>query len=209
MQAELEQTLSGTAESVAEVYERYAVGQTIIFCVSATEAQAATDSINHRNGPIASAILGTTKNRAAILQDFATGKIKVLTSYQVLTEGVDTKNAQTAIIARPVARTNPGLYQQMVGRVLRTAPGKSHALIIDCTGISESCEICTAPTLLGLEYYVPPPASRNSKTRLLDIPLDTLTMDQIGVFCHRTVATNLCTGALLWLSVNCRKPKYC
>ena len=67
----------------------------------------------------------------------------------------------------------------MVGRVLRTAPGKSRALIIDCTGISESCEICTAPTLLGLEYYVPPPASRNSKTRLLDIPLDTLTMDQI------------------------------
>lgn len=179
VQTELEQTLSGTAESVAEVYERYAVGQTIIFCVSATEAQAAADSINRRNGPIASAILGTTKNRAALLQDFATGKIKVLTSYQVLTEGVDTKNAQTAIIARPVARTNPGLYQQMVGRVLRTAPRKSRALIIDCTGISESCEICTAPTLLGLEYYVPPPASRNSKTRLLDIPLDTLTMDQI------------------------------
>lgn len=179
VQAELEQTLSGTAESVAEVYERYAVGPTIIFCVSATEAQAAADCINRRNGPIASAILGTTKNRAALLQDFAAGKIKVLTSYQVLTEGVDTKNAQTAIIARPVARTNPGLYQQMVGRVLRTAPGKSRALIIDCTGISESCEICTAPTLLGLEYYVPPPASRNSKTRLLDIPLDTLTMDQI------------------------------
>ena len=33
VQAELEQTLSGTAESVAEVYERYAVGPTIIFCV--------------------------------------------------------------------------------------------------------------------------------------------------------------------------------
>jgi superfamily II DNA or RNA helicase len=50
----------------------------------------------------------------------------------VLTEGWDQPDVSCIVLARPTK--HPGLYRQMVGRVLRPATGKDHALVLDHAG---------------------------------------------------------------------------
>src|SRR5205814_94618 len=50
----------------------------------------------------------------------------------VLTEGWDCPDVSCLILARPTRSL--GLFRQMVGRVLRPAPGKSDAIILDHSG---------------------------------------------------------------------------
>ena len=77
--------------------------------------------------------------RRAILARLKTGETQVVWSVMALTEGFDEPTVSCAIIARPT-KSN-GLYQQMVGRVLRPdlslPPGeRGHALILDVVGIN-------------------------------------------------------------------------
>lgn len=81
--------------------------------------------------------------RRNVLREYEAGRIQVLVSCMVLTEGFDSPRAQCAVIARPT--TNPGLYVQMVGRVLRPYPGKTRALVLDVVGASSEF------SLAGLE----------------------------------------------------------
>jgi DNA repair protein RadD len=50
----------------------------------------------------------------------------------VLTEGWDMPEVGCCILARPTKQM--GLYRQIVGRVLRPAPGKTDAIILDHSG---------------------------------------------------------------------------
>jgi DNA repair protein RadD len=50
----------------------------------------------------------------------------------VLTEGWDQPDVACVVLARPTR--NMGLYRQMIGRVLRPAEGKNHALVLDHSG---------------------------------------------------------------------------
>ena len=77
--------------------------------------------------------------RRAILARFRDGTTQVVSNCMVLTEGFDEPSASCAVIARPTK--NAGLYQQMVGRVLRpdltlSPQERGHALILDVVGIS-------------------------------------------------------------------------
>ena len=58
--------------------------------------------------------------------------VDVLTSCDLISEGTDTVSAACAILLRPTE--SEALYLQQVGRVLRPAPGKAHALILDHVG---------------------------------------------------------------------------
>jgi superfamily II DNA or RNA helicase len=70
--------------------------------------------------------------RDIILQKLACGAIEVVTNCMVLTEGWDLPEVGCAVLARPTRKM--GLYRQMVGRVLRPAPGKTDAIVIDHSG---------------------------------------------------------------------------
>ncbi len=50
----------------------------------------------------------------------------------VLTEGWDLPEVSCCILARPTKKI--GLYRQMVGRVLRSAPGEYNAIVLDHSG---------------------------------------------------------------------------
>jgi DNA repair protein RadD len=50
----------------------------------------------------------------------------------VLTEGFDMPDIGCCILARPTKKM--GLFRQMIGRVLRPAAGKSHAIVLDHSG---------------------------------------------------------------------------
>jgi len=70
--------------------------------------------------------------RETVLHDLHTGKIKVLSNCQVLTEGWDEPKVSCVVLARPTK--SYGMYLQMVGRSLRPFEGKDDTLIIDHAG---------------------------------------------------------------------------
>jgi superfamily II DNA or RNA helicase len=66
--------------------------------------------------------------RRDIAAKFASGEIKIVCNVGVLTTGVDW-DVRCLILARPTK--SEILYCQIIGRALRPAPGKDHALILD------------------------------------------------------------------------------
>jgi superfamily II DNA or RNA helicase len=72
--------------------------------------------------------------RAATLDGFRSGIVRMISNVYVCTEGTDLPMASVCILARGAGTA--GTYLQMVGRVLRPAPRKANALLIDLQGIS-------------------------------------------------------------------------
>jgi DNA repair protein RadD len=70
--------------------------------------------------------------RDEILKRLSRGEIEVVTNCMVLTEGWDQPDVACCVLARPTK--SMGLYRQMAGRIIRPAPGKNHALILDHAG---------------------------------------------------------------------------
>jgi len=82
-------------------------------------------------GDLAVALDGTTDIRVrndAILK-FSSGEIKILVNVDLFDEGFDVPACAGVILARPTMSL--GKYLQMVGRALRPAPGKQHAIVVD------------------------------------------------------------------------------
>ncbi|MEU3721829.1 DEAD/DEAH box helicase family protein [Streptomyces sp. NPDC031705] len=65
------------------------------------------------------------------VEDFRSGKLRVITNYGVLSQGFDAPATRAVVIARPVFSANA--YQQMIGRGLRgeSNGGKNTCLILD------------------------------------------------------------------------------
>lgn len=73
-----------------------------------------------------------TDLRDAILKRLESGETTVVSNFNVLGEGWDCPACEVCILNRPT--TSLALYMQMVGRVLRTSPGKTRALVLDVSG---------------------------------------------------------------------------
>lgn len=74
---------------------------------------------------------GTTDkgDRETILADFKRGRYTCLVNVALWTEGLDLPNLECCHLVRPTK--SDALYMQMVGRILRTYPGKTVADIFD------------------------------------------------------------------------------
>lgn len=70
--------------------------------------------------------------RNAKFEAFKRGDISILCNVDLFGEGVDVPGIECAIDLRPTKSLT--LYLQFIGRALRPAPGKSHAIIIDHAG---------------------------------------------------------------------------
>lgn len=73
--------------------------------------------------------------RADILGRFERGAFTVLSNVALLSEGFDVPDTACMILARPTRSLTR--FLQMVGRVLRPADGKTHALLLDHSGSVE------------------------------------------------------------------------
>lgn len=69
------------------------------------------------------------KERNVVLEDFATGKLEVLTSMKCLDEGVDVPRSELAVFCASTG--NPRQFIQRRGRILRNHPDKHKAEIHD------------------------------------------------------------------------------
>lgn len=161
---ELEEAMDGTADAVAEAYRDYAKGATLIFAVSVHQAEEIAARI-----PGAVTVTGNTPDRQRIIRAFTAGQIPCIVNCMVFTEGTDLPLVETVIIARPTQ--SDALYTQMVGRGLRTHPGKDKLHLIDCVGVSGKASLCTAPSLLGVDLRAVPEKDRDKlEGDLFDLP---------------------------------------
>lgn len=131
-------------KEIADVYYKYANGQTLIFASSVSHAQ---NIANEIKGAVV--VSQSTKDRSEIIKKFTERKINVIVNCMIFTEGTDIPLIETIIIARPTQ--NASLYTQMVGRGLRKYEGKQFLTLIDCVGVTDKLDVCTAPSLLGLD----------------------------------------------------------
>jgi len=121
------------AGDVVASYERYAKGsQCLVFATSVEHSQAIAKAYN-QNDIKAIHLDGSTPSseRAQALADFVDKKVQVISNCSLFGEGLDIPALETVQIARRTASV--GLHLQMLGRVLRVAEGKEHAIIIDHT----------------------------------------------------------------------------
>ena len=135
--------------AIAEAYKKYAKGQTLIFACSVEHAEAIAEKI-----PGAVAVTAKTKNRDELIKKFTNREIPVLVNCMIFTEGTDMPLVETVMIARPTS--NSSLYTQMVGRGLRLYPGKEKLTLIDLVGTTGRANLCTAPSLLGIDLNTVP-----------------------------------------------------
>jgi DNA repair protein RadD len=116
-------------------YQKHTPGRSaVVFGSSVAHARLLADEFNAA-GIRAACVDGETDDeiRDDVLARFESGELDVITNCFVLTEGWDCPRAEVCILAR--ASENVGTYLQMVGRVLRPAPGKRVATVIDLRGV--------------------------------------------------------------------------
>jgi superfamily II DNA or RNA helicase len=107
--------------------------KTVVFAVDVAHSRHLCEAFL-ASGVAAAHVDGATPKdeRDAILARLAQGALAVVCNCMVLTEGWDQPDVSCAVLARPTRHV--GLYRQMVGRVLRPAPGKADAIVIDHSG---------------------------------------------------------------------------
>ena len=107
--------------------------KTIVFAVDINHAELLKTAFQNE-GFITEALHSKSeKDDSEVIERFKRGYIKVLVSVYKLTTGFDVPETDLAIIARPTKSQN--LYKQMVGRVLRIAPNKKNAILLDCGNV--------------------------------------------------------------------------
>lgn len=100
----------------------------------------------------AAEVNGNSSDRAEILADFENGKYDVLCNSMLLTEGWDCPCVDCIVILRPTKIRS--LYQQMVGRGMRLAPGKDHLLLLDFLWMTARHDLCRPSALISKDAKI-------------------------------------------------------
>jgi len=107
---------------------------TIVFARSVEQSIFIAEQFGNEGIPAAHIDYRTPdKVRRRILEDFRAGNISILSSVDIFSEGFDMPDIEVAIIATPI--NSLPKYIQRVGRVLRPAPDKEKAIVVDHGGV--------------------------------------------------------------------------
>lgn len=115
-------------------YQQHCAGELgVVFCATVEHAARTAADFNAAVVP-AAVVSGSmpASDRDTVLRSWARGDIRVVCNCGVLTEGFDLPALSVCILARRFGHA--GLYLQCIGRVLRPAPGKTRATVIDLCG---------------------------------------------------------------------------
>lgn len=121
-------------EQLYHSYKQYAEGKTgIIYAISQVHARHIAEYFGEKGMNIACLDAKTPeKERNHIVESFRNGKIDVLTSVDVVSEGFDVPHTDFIMLARPTLSLSK--YLQQVGRGLRPHKGKAKTIILDNVG---------------------------------------------------------------------------
>ena len=147
--------------------------KTVVFCPLISIAQEFCEYLNEA-GIEAREVNGESADRKETLKWFdEAGKGTALCNAMLLTEGWDCPSADCIVVLRPTKVRS--LYTQMVGRILRLAPDKEDALILDFLWLSQKHDLCRPAFLISdnsedREYVKK--ASEDAEIDLFDIESD-------------------------------------
>lgn len=106
----------------------------LIFASGVDHGKHIATVLTNEHGVRCETVFGKTPGweREAVLEAFRAGELPYLVNMNVLTTGFDARNIDCVAMLRPTL--SAGLYYQMVGRGLRTHPGKEDCLVLDFGG---------------------------------------------------------------------------
>ena len=109
----------------------------LFFCSGVNHAGHVAEVLREHGIP-ADCVTGDTpkKERAQMLDDFKSGKLRALTNANVLTTGFDYPDIDMIAMLRPTMSAS--LYVQMAGRGLRPKSHTDHCLVLDFAGVVET-----------------------------------------------------------------------
>lgn len=143
---ELGDSLAPYLEAIATEMEHYCKDRkTVVFLPLVATSQTFRDILN-RHGFRAAEVNGNSNDRAEVLDAFDRGEYNVLCNAMLLTEGWDCPAVDCVVVLRPTKIRS--LYQQMVGRGSRLAPGKSELLLLDFLWLTERHNLCRPASLI-------------------------------------------------------------
>lgn len=121
-------------DAIAEYQAKASDKRALVFCASVEGSRELVARFNEA-GIAARHVDGTTptNERDDAVDALASGEIQILSNVEVFTEGFDLPEIDAVFLLRPTKSL--ALFLQMIGRALRTAPGKSEALIFDHAGL--------------------------------------------------------------------------
>lgn len=94
------------------------------------------------------------EKRQEVLDDYRTGKIQVLSNYNIFTEGFDEPSIDCVIMARPTKSLI--FYSQALGRMTRLFHGKEYGMFIDIGFINGNHKISNIFNLIDIDNkYIP------------------------------------------------------
>ena len=116
-----------------EIVARVGQRPTLLFAASVEHAEHFAEAFRLL-GLNACAVSG--KNRLAererVFADWRSGAVQIVCNCSLLTEGFDYPEISALVVARPTLSVS--FYTQMLGRGMRTAPGKENCLVLDVMG---------------------------------------------------------------------------
>ena len=144
-------------QSMVEHWKKEAEGRrTIVFALNIPHTKMLADAFNNQG--IAANFIHSemeSKTRKKNLDDFQSGKIRVLVNCMILTEGFDDNSKDLSdplacvMLARPTL--SQSLYIQMIGRGTRPGPHKENCLVLDFAYNSKRHHLVQLPHLFGME----------------------------------------------------------
>lgn len=142
VQSEIEQAVNtrGVTGHAVDWYRKACNGApAIAFCASIAHSENVAEGFREAGyrWQALHSKMSHTDNQAAI-QKLASGELHGVSSCDIISEGFDVPVVTAAILLRPTKSL--GLHLQQIGRVLRPAPGKERAIVIDHVGNVAHCK---------------------------------------------------------------------
>ena len=120
-----------TANIIETYKSNWGKGKTLLFAVDRAHAQTLQERFNSVGIKCGYQDANTSlADRAALKRAFHAGEIEIIANVGTMTTGID-YDVRCLILARPTR--SEMLYVQILGRALRIAEGKTHAVILDHT----------------------------------------------------------------------------
>lgn len=161
---ELGEMVEQDVDQIVKAWLEHAADRiTVAFTPSVSSGQALAAAFADQGIPVGQ-VYGTTPmaERNDIYADLGAGRLRVLVSVMVTTEGWDCPPVSCVLMARPTRL--PGLYTQIVGRGLRPSPGKVDCLVLDVVGASRRQRLVSLVDLL--------PSAEIDSSELDDLPCE-------------------------------------
>lgn len=166
---DLDRIMRGTVlKSAVERWSRWADRRTIAFATSKAHAAELHAAMSlWASGEVISEDTPREQRRSARAR-LASGEITFLVSIDALGIGFDCPPVEVGLMCRPTL--SRGVYRQQAGRIMRTAQGKSEAILLDMAGNVGRHGLPTAPDITSLDGKVIPIPKRGRLVGLVNCP---------------------------------------